>query len=55
MEQFLASHESSPLDRVQKTKVEQRGFASDLRCLGKGFRGGFGRLSRDDESEGGEK
>ncbi|WP_300047345.1 PAC2 family protein [Trueperella sp.] len=55
VEQFLASHESSPLDRVQKTKVEQRGFASDLRRLGKGFRGGFGRLSRDDESEGGEK
>ncbi|KTF04806.1 MULTISPECIES: PAC2 family protein [Trueperella] len=48
VEQFLASQETSPLDRVHKTKTE-RGFTSDLRRIGKGFRVGLGRRSRDDD------
>ncbi len=58
VEQFLASHESSPLDRVQKnldpvhkTKTEQRGVGADLRRFGNGLRVGFGRFMRQNETD----
>lgn len=39
VEQFLASHDSSPLDRVQKLKQEPH-YSDELRRMGNGLRHG---------------
>ncbi|QTG76176.1 PAC2 family protein [Trueperella pecoris] len=51
VEQFLASHDSSPLERVHKDKPERRHFSDEFRRIGQGFRVGLGRLSREDKTQ----